>query len=59
MAEQKANKPRVTTKEQLEAAKRELAFGKQLAKEGKLSAYLKEMREAAAKDDPDWRVLVK
>ncbi len=55
MAEEKQ---KLTREDHLRITKEKLLFEQKLAREGKLSEYLRQLDEAARKEDPDWDVLL-
>ena len=57
--EERGKKTGLTREERLQKARETVAFQQKLAREGKLSEYLKERRERMDKEDPDWDLLVR
>ena len=57
--EERGKKTGLTREERLQKARETVAFQQKLAREGKLSEYLKEWRERMDKEDPDWDLLVR
>ena len=57
--EEQAKRTKPTREENFQRTKEELLFQQKLAREGKLSEYLKARRAQREKEEPDWDILVR